>query len=205
VIYLIHSSVSLGGPGRTGARHYIGYCQDGRLGERMIEHLSGKNAAKIMSAFLERGASLTLARTWPDGGPSLERYLKKAGHFNDLCPLCRVESGKAPLATAPMSMTVSLPLFASRWRRRQRVSGGARSRGSRTISTGLFQAVLSLEASTTSTAPTDAVSSSGGTPLGVPAQPKPRGDKSAGTKQPFSSPSSATETEAPNGQPAQLA
>ena len=150
MIYLIHSSVPIGGKGRASARHYLGYTADGNLEQRMAQHLSGHSKVGVIKAFLENGGKLTIAMLWPDGGPSLEKYLKKGGHFNALCPLCLQESGKPLPRTLPEFRPISLNLLATRYRRRTRVSGGARSRGSRTISTGPSQAVLHLEASTSS-------------------------------------------------------
>ena len=136
MIYLLHSNVRLGTPGRGGAQHYLGLCLDSRLEQRMVDHLRNRNSAKIVQAYLERGATLTLARTWPEGTQALERYLKRQGHISDLCPVCRLANGKGPIKTPHTSPMVSLPLYVSHLRRRTTANGGARRRGKVTANTG---------------------------------------------------------------------
>src|SRR5690349_7745562 len=89
MIYLLHSSVSLGTTGRNAGCHYIGYCEDGRLWQRMKEHHTGRSKVSIIHAYLEAGATLYLARVWPDGGRALERHLKSRGHYRSHCPICQ--------------------------------------------------------------------------------------------------------------------
>lgn len=190
MIYLIHSSVPIGGNGRAGARHYLGFTADGNLEQRMAHHLSGKSKVGVIKAFLENGGKLTIAMLWPDGGPSLEKYLKKGGHFDALCPLCLQEKGKTPPKTLPVFQPISLNLLATRWRRRTPASGGGRSRGNRTASIGASQVALPWESSTSSPAEAVTAPASGGTSSGATAQPRVSVGASAGTKQRSSSGSS---------------
>lgn len=187
MIYLIHSSVTIGGSGRAGARHYVGLTKEERLNTRMMEHLSGRSKVGVIKAFLENGGALTLVRTWPDGGPALEKYLKKSGHFSDLCPICRQESGKAPIRTPATLPMVSLPLLAMRSRKQRRASGGAPSRGKRIANTGQYLPGLLPEPTTSSPAVQEPVTASGGTPSSATARSSQPTGASAGTKQPSSS------------------
>lgn len=185
MIYLLHSTVPLGGQGRAGARHYLGSCLEDRLELRMFEHLTGKSGVKIVHAYLEAGATLILARTWPDGSRALERYLKRMGHFSDLCPICRRESGRPPLRTPGSLPMASLPLYVSHLRRRTRASGGVLQRGRPISSSGAYQAGLDLGTTTSSPAvPTaEPADRSGGTTTAATARPRRPADASAGTKQ----------------------
>jgi len=54
--------------------HYIGYCEPGRITERLAQHRAGQGA-KITAAAVERGYTLTLVAA-VDGGRALERRLK---------------------------------------------------------------------------------------------------------------------------------
>lgn len=89
MIYLLHSTVALGTTGRNASSHYIGWCEDGFLWERMKQHATGRNSASIVTAFREAGAKLYLVRVWPDGGRALERHLKDRGHYKAHCPICQ--------------------------------------------------------------------------------------------------------------------
>lgn len=182
MIYLLHSTVPLGGKGRASAQHYIGMCMDGTLENRLGQHLSGRSNVAIIRAFLERGATLILARTWADGGSVLERYLKKQGHFRDLCPICRQASGR-PLKLTPGTLpTVSLPLYVSHLRRRPRTSGGVSSPGSPTSSTGGSRPEHVQGSFTKSLGLPDVAEPAGGTPSPVTAPQRPPADASAGTR-----------------------
>jgi hypothetical protein len=187
MIYLLHSTVPVGGPGRSGARHYVGLAMEGCLEQRLLDHMKNRNSTGVVQAFLERGATLILVRTWPNGGHALERYIKKAGHFADLCPICRQENGLKPLGTLATQPMVSVPLYVTRLRRRTKVSGGVLLRGNRTDSSGSFQAELPLGPITSSESEALATLPSGGTFSPAPARQKPLGDVSVGTKPPSSS------------------
>lgn len=103
MIYLLHSDKELGS-GRYGtATHYLGYCQEGNLWNRMGDHYSGKSNVPIVRAFQEDGGTLYLVRIWPDGGRALERQLKRTAHFKERCPVCQgwlALDRAVPIATA---------------------------------------------------------------------------------------------------------
>lgn len=89
MIYLLHFTVPLQRSNGTAAEHYLGYCSETGLDERLHLHRTGRSRVAILRAALERGADLVLVRTWPMGGPALERYLKDRGHLAAHCPICR--------------------------------------------------------------------------------------------------------------------
>lgn len=76
MIYILEFSMPLGNPDnpRGMARYYMGYCDDGRLEDRIQEHESGCGAA-ITKAAVDRGINLTLVATLP-GDRNEERRLK---------------------------------------------------------------------------------------------------------------------------------
>lgn len=89
MIYLLHFTVPLGRSNGTAATHYLGYCAENGLDERLHLHRTGRSRVKILMEVLRRGGDLILVRTWPHGGPSLEQYLKRNGHLGAHCPICR--------------------------------------------------------------------------------------------------------------------
>lgn len=89
MIYLLHSNVPLTRGAGLNVRHYLGYANDATYLRRVQDHQRGRSKVKIVQAFLRRGATLTLVKTWKNGGPALERYLKQKGHLDQHCPLCR--------------------------------------------------------------------------------------------------------------------
>lgn len=82
MIYLIHFERKVGK-----AQHYLGYCEDARLGARMREHVRGTAAALTREA-TKRGIGLLLARTFPGGSLDEEAIHKRHGRFHLMCPLC---------------------------------------------------------------------------------------------------------------------
>lgn len=89
MIYLLHFTVHLGGSGSSGADHYLGWCPEDGLEDRLQRHHTLTHGAAITRAVLEQGGDLVLVRTWPNGGKALERYLKNNGHLAKHCPICR--------------------------------------------------------------------------------------------------------------------
>lgn len=57
------------------ARYYVGWCEDGRLDERLTEHKKGRGA-KITRAAVEKGIQLALVATLP-GDRTRERAIKR--------------------------------------------------------------------------------------------------------------------------------
>lgn len=83
MLYLLHFSEPL-----AHARHYLGYCADGELEQRLERHRSGRGA-RIMAAVEAAGIKWRVVRTWEDGDRTEERRLKVRAHIALLCPLCR--------------------------------------------------------------------------------------------------------------------
>ena len=88
-VYLLHFDQWVGEPGHKGARHYMGWAEEGRLFRRLAEHEAGNGkATPVVRALLARGGSFALARTWK-GDRFLERRLKNRGGAARLCPVCK--------------------------------------------------------------------------------------------------------------------
>ena len=69
------------------ARHYLGFCDRGRLDTRLDEHRRGAGA-RLMQVLGEAGIAWILVRTW-QGNRRLERRLKRWHGSGRLCPVCR--------------------------------------------------------------------------------------------------------------------
>lgn len=89
MIYLLHSTVPLGGTGTHSARHYMGYTPDTGWRKRIDAHRSGTSHVKIVEAFLAVKGQLLLVAVLPGGTRTDERHLKQMGHMARLCPLCQ--------------------------------------------------------------------------------------------------------------------
>jgi transposase len=68
------------------ARHYVGYCTDGTLEERLARHRSGQGS-RLMLAIELAGIGFTVALTHA-GDRHFERRLKRAKNTARFCPLC---------------------------------------------------------------------------------------------------------------------
>lgn len=69
------------------AQHYIGYCDDFRVAERLEEHRRGVGA-RLTQVVTDLGYTLTLARLWPWQDRTYERHLKERKCAPRLCPIC---------------------------------------------------------------------------------------------------------------------
>ncbi len=71
------------------ASHYIGYSDRADLGERLVEHMTGRGA-KMLAAAARRGIAFQLARVWhgPQATRTFERRLKNCKNASDYCPVC---------------------------------------------------------------------------------------------------------------------
>jgi hypothetical protein len=97
-VYMLQFSGALGNEPHS-ARTYLGYCDDGRLDDRLAEHRAGRGVA-ITRAAVEKGYSLELVASMP-GDRALERWLKNKKDSRAalrwmhkqliLCPGCRRE------------------------------------------------------------------------------------------------------------------
>lgn len=85
-VYLLHFERKLA----DHAGHYIGYCDDGHLEQRIKQHRSG-NGARIMEVCAERGIGFRVVRAWM-GSRGLERRLKRQKNAWRLCPVCNPEA-----------------------------------------------------------------------------------------------------------------
>lgn len=83
MVYLLHFSE----PYRH-AQHYIGYCEEDHLQERLDRHLRG-NGARLVRVIAQAGISVEIARTWPGADRAFERQLKNRKNAKNLCPICR--------------------------------------------------------------------------------------------------------------------
>lgn len=83
-VYLLHFDSPIS-PDHT-TQHYVGYTD--HLRDRLELHAIGRGA-RLTQVARERGIGWRLVRTWPDGGRTLERRIKRARHVPDFCPVCR--------------------------------------------------------------------------------------------------------------------
>jgi len=103
IIYLLHLDRGLlyakGQPVRayeageitsgTVFRHYIGWCHEGRLVQRMIDHRTGAQGAKFLKRARRLGVTWHLARVWA-GDRREERRIKTMGSARRGCPSCGI-------------------------------------------------------------------------------------------------------------------
>lgn len=88
-VYLLHFERWVGGDGREGALHYVGWSDN--IPGRMALHRR-RGGSKLMKYIKRNGIGWKLVRVWSDASRDDERRLKNGGHFADLCPVC---SGRA--------------------------------------------------------------------------------------------------------------
>lgn len=81
MIYILHFDVPY-----HHARHYVGYCADGTLEQRLERHRAGQGS-RLMLAIELAGIGYTVALTHP-GDRHFERNLKRAKNTPRFCPLC---------------------------------------------------------------------------------------------------------------------
>ena len=75
MIYFIRLNKEMGGKSPRGkARHYVGFCTEGRLHERMQEHRSGQGA-RLLHAANKKGIKYRVIATMP-GNQADERAIK---------------------------------------------------------------------------------------------------------------------------------
>jgi hypothetical protein len=81
MIYIIHFETAY-----FHARHYVGYCADGTLDQRLARHRAGQGS-RLMLAIEQAGIDFTVALTHP-GDRQFERKLKRSKNTPRFCPLC---------------------------------------------------------------------------------------------------------------------
>ena len=94
-VYLLHSDEPLLRSDGTPVVHYVGHAPDGEVHRRLADHLRGRHPARLVQAFLERGATLLLGNVWMGEGRDYERRLKQMGHLNRRCYVCRLNALRA--------------------------------------------------------------------------------------------------------------
>lgn len=82
MIYLIHFS-----PTVSNKSHYLGACGEDRLQQRLRQHALG-NGARLTARAVAQGATMYLARVFPNMSFEDEKVLKRRSHFKHYCPLC---------------------------------------------------------------------------------------------------------------------
>lgn len=88
MVYLIHFDEPL-----CHAKHYIGYCDDGRLEERIKEHRAGYGA-RLLEVLNEKGIGYKVVKTWANKTREFERKLKNQKHAGRHCPCCSGKGGR---------------------------------------------------------------------------------------------------------------
>lgn len=83
IVYLIHFDQPL-----KHAKHYLGFCNDGNLHDRLERHRAG-NGSKLMAAIKRAKFSWQLVRTWENVDRNFERRLKNQNNAAKYCPVCR--------------------------------------------------------------------------------------------------------------------
>ena len=82
MLYILHFE-----PKVSSYQHYVGVCSEQRLQARLIEHARGHGASLTKRA-VAQGATIYLARLFPEMSYVDEKRIKRASHFKDYCPLC---------------------------------------------------------------------------------------------------------------------
>ena len=141
MIYLLHSSVPLTRGHGLNVRHYLGWSTDQNYLRRVQDHQRGRSKVAIVRAFLARGATLTLVKTWKGGGPALERYLKQKGHLDQHCPICRPQYLERERAKSAHRREMLRVQRTAQWNGHARATGGpspAPNRGNPDSPSGAF-------------------------------------------------------------------
>ena len=88
MVYLLHFEQPISA--HHSCQHYCGYCDEGRLRERMAEHRAG-SGARLTQVAKEREIGFQVVRIWPETRRPFERRLKKSKNLPRLCPHCSGE------------------------------------------------------------------------------------------------------------------
>lgn len=83
IVYLLHFERPVGR-----SSHYIGFTTPHRLTQRLIEHQQGFGA-RLTRLACNRKIGFTCVRVWPEATFEKERQLKRSGHHDQKCPICR--------------------------------------------------------------------------------------------------------------------
>lgn len=85
IVYLLHLDSKVSGQ----SQHYLGYCADNNLNNRLASHRNGTGAKFIAEANRQQ-INWACVRTWK-GDRKLERQLKNRKNAKFLCPQCNPE------------------------------------------------------------------------------------------------------------------
>jgi predicted GIY-YIG superfamily endonuclease len=102
-VYLIHFEQPL-----KHAHHYLGWCNDGKLKERLERHRAG-NGSKLMRAIKLAGIGWQVVRTWENVDRSFERKLKNHKKTQKFCPVCCGSKPPKDIKTEQFTPTESQP------------------------------------------------------------------------------------------------
>lgn len=91
MVYLLHFHAPIST--EHTAQHYLGYCADGELDNRVAKHRAG-TGARFCAVARERNITFEVARTWPFGDRHLERKLKMRKASPRICPICMQHNKK---------------------------------------------------------------------------------------------------------------
>jgi predicted GIY-YIG superfamily endonuclease len=80
-VYLLHFDGPLGH-----AKHYLGFCENGNLFERIAYHLKGRGS-RLVKAAVASGCGIYVVRLWKGATRDDERRLKNHSSTR-YCPVC---------------------------------------------------------------------------------------------------------------------
>lgn len=69
------------------AKHYLGWCKDNDVSQRVAKHRSGQGA-RLVRAAINQGIEVRLAHVIPDADRNFERKLKNRKDVSRWCPVC---------------------------------------------------------------------------------------------------------------------
>jgi hypothetical protein len=123
MLYLLHSALRVGGTGRSGAQHYLGYSPSlSTLALRVQQHRQGRGACLTRAMMLVCGQRLLLTNVW-EGTRKDERTLKNRHQLSVLCSVCNPH---APIGSVSMPLPpLHSPAYRLLWPRRAWGTGGA--------------------------------------------------------------------------------
>lgn len=69
------------------AKHYLGFCERGKLQERIDRHAAGYGA-RLLEVVIDNGIGFRVARVWHRKTRGFERMLKNRKEAPRFCPIC---------------------------------------------------------------------------------------------------------------------
>jgi len=77
------------------ARHYVGWCEDGREDDRLARHIAGRGA-RILEAAVAAGCKIARVHLWHGATRTFERRLKRRRDTAKWCPCCNQRKRPMP-------------------------------------------------------------------------------------------------------------